>query len=96
MDFLLWCSQDGYAVVSADGPGEYHVITESRAGNDAVDVTITPRTVAYVTTGGKLNVLQSPDLWLRSAQFLTCELWEISWWELRINLEQLALKQGNW
>ncbi|CAO2840964.1 unnamed protein product [Amaranthus hypochondriacus] len=46
--------KDGYAVVSADGPGEYHVITESRAGNDAVDVTITPGTVAYVTTGGPI------------------------------------------
>lgn len=44
--------QDGYAVVAADGPGEYPVITESRAGNDALGVTVTPGTVAYVTTGG--------------------------------------------
>lgn len=44
--------KDGYAVVAADGPGEYPVITESRAGNDAVGVTVTPGTVAYVTTGG--------------------------------------------
>ncbi|KAL8129985.1 hypothetical protein V2J09_019140 [Rumex salicifolius] len=28
--------KDGYAVVAADGPGEYPVITESRAGNDGL------------------------------------------------------------
>ncbi|GAB4824561.1 calnexin Cnx1 [Ancistrocladus abbreviatus] len=44
--------KDGYAVVAADGPGEYPVITESRAGNDGFGVTVTPGTVAYVTTGG--------------------------------------------
>ncbi|XP_048504321.1 molybdopterin biosynthesis protein CNX1 isoform X2 [Beta vulgaris subsp. vulgaris] len=44
--------KDGYAVIAADGPGEYPVISESRAGNDAVGVTVTPGTVAYVTTGG--------------------------------------------
>ncbi|KAE8656717.1 Molybdopterin biosynthesis protein CNX1 [Hibiscus syriacus] len=33
-------------------PCEYLVITESRAGNDGVGVTVTPGTVAYVTTGG--------------------------------------------
>jgi len=44
--------QDGYAVVAGDGPGEYPVIAESRAGDDAVDVTVVPGTVAYVTTGG--------------------------------------------
>ncbi|EPS66354.1 hypothetical protein M569_08423, partial [Genlisea aurea] len=46
--------KDGYAVVASDGPGEYSVITESRAGNDGIDVTITPGTVAYVTTGGPI------------------------------------------
>ncbi|KAK9734658.1 hypothetical protein RND81_04G155200 [Saponaria officinalis] len=46
--------KDGYAVVAADGPGEYPVITESRAGNDAVGVTVIPGTVAYVTTGGPI------------------------------------------
>ncbi|XWS52742.1 hypothetical protein CRYUN_Cryun11dG0098200 [Craigia yunnanensis] len=46
--------QDGYAVVASDGPGEYPVITESRAGNDGVGVTVTPGTVAYVTTGGPI------------------------------------------
>ena len=45
--------QDGYAVVASDGPGEYPVITESRAGNDGFGVTVTSGTVAYVTTGGK-------------------------------------------
>lgn len=51
--------QDGYAVVAADGPGEYPVITESRAGNDGVGVTVTPGTVAYVTTGGEPVYLES-------------------------------------
>ncbi|CAL5428451.1 unnamed protein product [Camellia sinensis] len=46
--------KDGYAVVASDGPGEYPIITESRAGNDGVGVTVTPGTVAYVTTGGPL------------------------------------------
>ncbi|XP_073003333.1 molybdopterin biosynthesis protein CNX1 [Typha latifolia] len=44
--------KDGYAVVASDGPGEYPVVTESRAGNDGVGVVITPGSVAYVTTGG--------------------------------------------
>ncbi|KAM7258027.1 hypothetical protein ACFE04_013768 [Oxalis oulophora] len=46
--------KDGYAVVASDGPGVYPVITESRAGNDAIHVTITPGTIAYVTTGGPI------------------------------------------
>jgi gephyrin len=44
--------QDGYAVVASDGPGEYPVILESRAGSDATSLKVTPGTVAYVTTGG--------------------------------------------
>lgn len=46
--------KDGYAVIASDGPGEYSVITESRAGDDAVGVTVTPGTIAYVTTGGPI------------------------------------------
>ncbi|GAV72625.1 MoCF_biosynth domain-containing protein/MoeA_N domain-containing protein/MoeA_C domain-containing protein [Cephalotus follicularis] len=46
--------KDGYAVVASDGPGEYPVIIESRAGNDAVGVSVIPGTVAYVTTGGPI------------------------------------------
>ncbi|KAK1263847.1 Molybdopterin biosynthesis protein CNX1 [Acorus gramineus] len=46
--------KDGYAVIASDGPGEYPLITESRAGNDGVDVMIIPGTVAYVTTGGPI------------------------------------------
>ncbi|KAJ0087353.1 hypothetical protein Patl1_07154 [Pistacia atlantica] len=46
--------KDGYAVVASDGPDEYPVITESRAGNDGVGVIVTPGTVAYVTTGGPI------------------------------------------
>jgi gephyrin len=49
--------QDGYAVIAADGPGEYPVIAESRAGDDAVGVTVVPGTVAYVTTGGLILVI---------------------------------------
>lgn len=47
--------QDGYAVVASDGPGEYPVITESRAGNDALGVVVAPGAVAYVTTGGEFT-----------------------------------------
>lgn len=39
-------------MVASDGPGEYPVITESRAGDDGIDVTVTSGTIAYVTTGG--------------------------------------------
>ncbi|KAL7614531.1 hypothetical protein Lser_V15G05928 [Lactuca serriola] len=46
--------KDGYAVFAADGPGEYPIITESRAGNDGLGVIVTPGTVAYVTTGGPI------------------------------------------
>lgn len=38
--------------MASDGPGEYPVIAEARAGNDGLGVTVTPGTVAYVTTGG--------------------------------------------
>ena len=43
---------DGYAEVASDGPGEYPVISESRAGSDEIGATVTPTNVAYVTTGG--------------------------------------------
>ncbi|KAL0927850.1 hypothetical protein M5K25_002065 [Dendrobium thyrsiflorum] len=46
--------KDGYAVVASDGPGEYPIIIESRAGNDGAGVEVTPGTVAYVTTGGPI------------------------------------------
>ncbi|CAI6005903.1 unnamed protein product [Closterium sp. NIES-65] len=54
----LWWHQtvqmdlDGYAVVAADGPGEFPIIAEARAGDDAANVVVTPGTVAYITTGG--------------------------------------------
>ncbi|KAB2615221.1 molybdopterin biosynthesis protein CNX1-like [Pyrus ussuriensis x Pyrus communis] len=47
--------KDGYAVVASDGPGEYPVIAEARAGNDGLGITVTPGTVAYVTTGEDQN-----------------------------------------
>lgn len=42
--------KDGYAVVAADGPGDYPVIGEATAGRVA-DFTVAAGTVAYITTG---------------------------------------------
>jgi len=42
--------KDGYAVVAADGPGTYDVVGEVTAG-DGPTFTVTPGTVAYITTG---------------------------------------------
>eukprot|EP00798_Chlamydomonas_sp_ICE-L_P023126 gene23126-30327_t len=42
--------KDGYAVIAADGVGEYPVIGESRAGS-MDPMTVIPGTVAYITTG---------------------------------------------
>ncbi|KAB2609973.1 molybdopterin biosynthesis protein CNX1-like [Pyrus ussuriensis x Pyrus communis] len=36
------------------GLGEYPVIAEARAGNDGLGITVSPGTVAYVTTGGPI------------------------------------------
>ncbi|KAL3691732.1 hypothetical protein R1sor_005383 [Riccia sorocarpa] len=44
--------KDGYAVVAADGPGEYVVVGEARAGDDAENIVVKPGTVSYITTGG--------------------------------------------
>ncbi|KAK7284281.1 hypothetical protein RJT34_19025 [Clitoria ternatea] len=41
-----------YVILSFDGLNEYPVVAESRAGNDAFGVTLSPGTVTYVTTGG--------------------------------------------
>lgn len=46
-------TKDGYAVVAADGPGEYPLIGEVSAGSLA-DFTVEPGTVAYITTGAPL------------------------------------------
>jgi gephyrin len=42
--------KDGYAVIAADGPGDYPVIGEVTAGRVA-DFTLHPGAVAYITTG---------------------------------------------
>ena len=42
--------QDGYAVVSSDGPGEYPVVGEARTG-DIGDLKLNPGQVVYITTG---------------------------------------------
>ncbi len=44
--------QDGYAVLSTDGPGEYDIAFEAFAG--VAPRTLTPGTVAYIGTGGPL------------------------------------------
>lgn len=45
--------KDGYAVVAADGPGDYPVVGEATAGRLA-DFAVAPGTVAYITTGAPL------------------------------------------
>ncbi len=45
--------KDGYAVVAADGPGDYPVVGEVTAGRVA-DFRLSPGTVAYITTGAPL------------------------------------------
>ena len=44
---------DGYAVVAADGPGEYPVVARVTAG-DAPDFTLQPGQVAAITTGAQM------------------------------------------
>lgn len=44
--------KDGYAVIADDGPGDYRVIAEARAGDDASNIVLSPGTIAYITTGG--------------------------------------------
>ena len=46
-------TKDGYAVIAADGPGEYPVVGEVTAGQMA-EFTVAPGTVAYITTGAPL------------------------------------------
>lgn len=46
--------QDGYAVISEDGPGDYPIIGEARAGDAASEVVVKKGTVAYITTGGPM------------------------------------------
>jgi gephyrin len=46
-------TKDGFAVVAADGPGDYLVVGEATAGRLA-DFAVSPGTVAYITTGAPL------------------------------------------
>ena len=46
-------TKDGYAVVAADGPGDYPLVGEVSAGALA-DFAVAPGTVAYITTGAPL------------------------------------------
>ena len=48
-------TKDGYAVISADGPGTYPLIGEVSAGALA-EFEVRPGTVAYITTGAPLPV----------------------------------------
>ena len=45
--------KDGYAVVAADGPGDYPVVGAATAGHMPT-FTVAPGTVAYITTGAPL------------------------------------------
>ena len=49
---LRAAAQDGYAVVSSDGPGEYEVAFEAFAG--VAPGSLQPGSVAYIGTGGPL------------------------------------------
>ena len=46
-------TKDGYAVVAADGPGDYPLVGEVSAGALA-DFAVEPGTVAYITTGAPM------------------------------------------
>ena len=46
-------TKDGYAVIAADGPGDYAQIGEVTAGRVG-DFTVRPGTVAYITTGAPM------------------------------------------
>ena len=46
-------TKDGFAVVAADGPGDYPLVGEVSAGALA-DFSVVPGTVAYITTGAPL------------------------------------------
>lgn len=48
--------QDGYAVIAADGPGEYPVVGESRAGA-MDDINLQAGQIAYITTGDLTRAL---------------------------------------
>jgi gephyrin len=47
--------KDGYAVIAADGPGDYPVVAEVTAGRTA-EGPLQPGTVAYITTGAPVPV----------------------------------------
>ena len=49
-------------MVASDGPGEYPVIAEARAGDDAADITLPSGAVAYITTGGEGAVVLTDTL----------------------------------
>ena len=43
-------------MIAKDGPGEYPIVAEARAGDDAADIVLQPGSVAYITTGGAANL----------------------------------------
>jgi gephyrin len=60
--------QDGYAVVSSDGPGEYDVAFEAFAG--VAPRTLAPGAVAYIGTGGPLPEGADAVLQIEDTEFL--------------------------
>ncbi|KAI7845411.1 hypothetical protein COHA_001116 [Chlorella ohadii] len=60
--------QDGYAVLSSDGPGEYDVAFEAFAG--VAPQTLQPSTVAYIGTGGPLPEGADAVVQIEDTEFL--------------------------
>lgn len=63
-------TKDGYAVIAADGPGEYPLIGEATAGRIA-PFTVTPGTVAYITTGAPLPAGADAVVMVEETELLT-------------------------
>ncbi|PKA56689.1 Molybdopterin biosynthesis protein CNX1 [Apostasia shenzhenica] len=80
--------KDGYAVVASDGPGEYTIIAESRAGNDGSSVTVTSGTVAYVTTGGPIPDGADSIVQIEDSKLLSSTIDGVKRVEIRVAVQQ--------
>ncbi|CAN5577626.1 molybdopterin molybdotransferase MoeA [soil metagenome] len=65
-------TKDGYAVVAADGPGDYPVIGEVTAGRVA-NFTLTSGAIAYITTGAPLPAGADAVVMVEETTLLTSE-----------------------
>lgn len=59
---LLCDLQDGFAVVAADGPGDYDVAFEAVAGT--APGRLSPGRVAYITTGAGMRLSWVPHMYI--------------------------------